>query len=65
MFRFTLNHNQTFSKNIDPLHRAIKTRYGIPNVHILIALYSGIMCFFFREGLMMIRRESKYVAQVY
>jgi len=33
MFRFTWNHHQALSKNIDPLHRAIKTRYGIPNVH--------------------------------
>jgi len=33
MFRFTWNHYQTLFKNIDPLLRAIKTRYGIPNVH--------------------------------
>jgi len=33
MFRFTWNHHQALSKNIYPLHIAIKTRYGIPNVH--------------------------------
>jgi len=27
------NHHQALSKNIDPLHRAIKTRYGIQTVH--------------------------------
>ena len=33
MFRFRWNHHQALSKNTDPLHRTIKTRYGIPNVH--------------------------------
>jgi len=34
MFRFLWNHHQALSeKNTDPLHRTIKTPYGITNVH--------------------------------
>ena len=33
MFRFSRNHHQALSKNKEPLHKTIKTRFGIPNVH--------------------------------
>ena len=34
MFRFSRNHHQALSKKYkDPLHKTIKTRFGIPNVH--------------------------------
>jgi len=34
MFRLTRNHRQALSKNTNiPLHKAIKTRFGITNVH--------------------------------
>jgi len=33
MFRFCMNHHQALSKKCkDPLHKTIKTRFGIPNV---------------------------------
>jgi len=34
VFRFTWNHHQALLKNIDPLHRIIKMRYGIPYAYI-------------------------------
>jgi len=34
MFRFSRNHHQAVSKKYkDPLHKTIKTRFGIQNVH--------------------------------
>ena len=34
MFRFSRNHHQAHSKKYkNPLHKTIKTRFGIPNVH--------------------------------
>jgi len=60
MFRFTRNHFQALSiKYKDPLHKKIKTRFGIPNVHNKHL----VMIIFFREGLLMIPRESKHVVQ--
>jgi len=54
-------------KNTDPLHRTIKTRYGIPNVHNklifkirTLKIWFYVMdLYFFREGLMMIPRSPK------
>jgi len=44
MFRFSRNHHQAVSKkHKDPLHKTIKTRFGIPNVHskhlVMIYMY--------------------------
>ena len=48
MFRFPWNHHQALSKNTDPLHRTIKTRYGIQNVHnkFMFAIYIFVFLLF-------------------
>ena len=48
MFRFTRNHHQALSKNTHPLHKAIKTRFGIPNVHnkLLVMVHMSLLLLF-------------------
>ena len=46
MFRFTRNHHQGLSKNTkDPLHKAVKTRFGIPYVHnkLLVMVHMSLL----------------------
>ena len=48
MFRFARNHHQALSKKYeykDPLHKTIKTRFGIPNVHnkLLITIHMSLL----------------------
>jgi len=38
----------SLEKNIDPLHRTIKTRHGIPNVHIklMFTIYMSLFSYY-------------------